>query len=84
MAKPRDVNFSARARKDFEGLENRIKTRVADGVRELADNPLVGKKLKGELSDFRSYRLGSYRVIYRFTPEVVEIALIEHRKDVYR
>ena len=84
MAKPREVNFSARAHKDFEGLENRIKARVADGIRELADNPLAGKKLKGELSDFRSYRLGSYRVIYRFTPAVVEIALIEHRKDVYR
>ena len=84
MAKPRDVNFSARARKDFEGLEHRIKARVADGIRELADNPLTGKKLKGELSDFRSYRLGSYRVIYRLTSAAVEIALIEHRKDVYR
>ena len=84
MAKPRDVNFSARARKDFEGIESRIKARVADGIRELADNPLAGKKLKGELSEFRSYRLGSYRVIYRFTPAIVGIALIEHRKDVYR
>jgi hypothetical protein len=32
----------------------------------------------------RDVNFGSYRVIYRLTPAAVEIALIEHRKDVYR
>ena len=49
-----------------------------------ARNPRLGKKLKGDFEGLRSYRLGTYRIVYRFTRKAVEIIYIEHRKDVYR
>lgn len=44
----------------------------------------LGKKLKGEFEGLRSYRLGSFRIVYRFTKELLDVAHIDHRKDVYR
>ncbi|MDO5500140.1 MAG: type II toxin-antitoxin system RelE/ParE family toxin [Propionibacteriaceae bacterium] len=50
----------------------------------LAENPQrVGKALRFELEGLHSARRGSYRIICRIT-EVVTIAAIEHRADVYR
>jgi len=53
-------------------------------IGELAGNPFLGKKLKGEFEGLRSYRLGPFRIIYRFSKELVEIVYLDHRKDVYR
>ncbi len=84
MPKSKNVNFTARARKDFESLDVVTQKRVADAIRTIADEPLLGKKLKGELSAYRSYRRGPYRIIYSFTLQSLDIVVIEHRKDVYR
>jgi len=84
MARPRSVSFTRTAEKAPQGLEPRLLDRLTAALRELASNPLLGKKLKGDFEGLRSYRLGTYRIVYRFTPESVEIIYIEHRKDVYR
>ena len=62
----------------------RWKERVAMVVEDLAVNPLLGKKLKGEFEGLRSFRLGRYRMIYRFSHDYLEIADFLHRKDAYR
>ena len=50
----------------------------------LAENPRrVGKPLRFELEGLHTARRGDYRVIYRID-DVVTIAAIEHRADVYR
>jgi|MudIll2142460700_1097286.scaffolds.fasta_scaffold45805_2 mRNA-degrading endonuclease RelE of RelBE toxin-antitoxin system len=84
MARPRSVRLSRTAEKALEDLEQRSLDRLKASVRELVDNPLLGKKLKGDFEGLRSYRLGTYRIVYRFTRESVEIVSIDHRKDVYR
>jgi mRNA-degrading endonuclease RelE of RelBE toxin-antitoxin system len=40
--------------------------------------------LKGEFEALRSFRMGSFRIVYRFTKELLEVVYIDHRKDVYR
>ena len=84
MADPRSVSLSRRAVKSIGHAEPRLKERIREAVRELAANPLLGKKLKGELEGLRSYRLGSHRIVYRFTADLLEIVHIDDRKDVYR
>lgn len=84
MAKPRDVRLSHRTEKAIRSIETRFKNRLKEAIRELSNNPLLGKKLKGEFEDFRSYRVGSFRITYRFNKERLEIAYLDDRKDVYR
>jgi mRNA interferase RelE/StbE len=84
MASARGVRLSRTAEKALEGLEQRVLDRLKASLRELAGDPLLGKKLKGDFEGLRSYRLGTYRIVYRFTRELVEIIAIDHRKDVYR
>lgn len=52
----------------------------------LKNDPLAGDKLRGELADFRKYRIGDYRVVYQFDSktETLTIIKIEHRQGVYR
>ncbi len=84
MPSPRSVRISHRAEKSLEALEARFREQLKAALRELSRNPLLGKKLKGELAGLRSYRLGAFRIVYRLTKEAVEVAYIDHRKDVYR
>ena len=48
----------------------------------LAD-PLSGKALKDELAGLRSFRVGTFRVIYRVKRNVVEIVAIGSRERIY-
>jgi len=53
---------------------------------ELKKNPLAGVKLHGELSEFYKFRIGDYRVIYKFDRKkgILEVVKIEHRQGVYK
>lgn len=80
----RSVRLSARAAKAIERLDVRTRERLAEVIRELAVDPLLGKKLKGEWEGLRSYRLGRFRMVYRFNRETLDIVYVDDRKDVYR
>ncbi len=84
MARLRDVRLSRRAEKALDSVDLTYKDHLKDAIRELSRNPLLGKKLKGEFEALRSFRLGSFRIVYRYTKELLEVVFIDHRKDVYR
>lgn len=84
MPRPRDARLSRRAEKVLDATDPRFRERLTEAIRQLSGNPLLGKKLKGELEGLRSYPVGPFRVVYRFTTERLEVVYIEHRKDVYR
>jgi mRNA interferase RelE/StbE len=84
MPGPRSVRISRRAEKILEALDARTQDQLKTALRELSTSPLLGKKLKGELEGLRSYRLGTFRIVYRFTESAVEVVFLDHRKDVYR
>lgn len=84
MPRRRGVKLSRRVEKALEIVEARFKEQFKSAIRELSGNPVLGKKLKGEFEGLRSYRLGPFRIVYRFTKELVEVVYLDHRKDVYR
>lgn len=84
MSNPRSVRLSHAAEKAYEKIERRFKDNIKEAIRELSGNPLLGKKLKGEFEGLRLYRLGSFRIVYRSTRELLEVVYIDDRKDVYR
>ena len=62
-----NIEISPVASKFLERLEKsrkNISERVVRAIDGLKTNPFTGKKLLGELSGFRSLRVGEYRVIY--------------------
>lgn len=54
-------------------------------IREISMGSLGGKKLKGDLSDLRSVRLGStHRLLYREMAEEIQVVDVGPRGDMYK
>ena len=72
--------------KELQRLEKKERVRLVAAIDQLAENPHIGKLLKGEFSGLRRIRSGNYRVIYEINEgEVLILVLrIAHRKEIYR
>ena len=84
VAPARSIEFSRRAARFLDTADPQVRERCRTAVLELANNPLLGKKLKGEFERLRSFRLGTFRIIFIFSKDLLEIVHIDHRRDVYR
>ena len=72
------------ALKELQKINKQERTRVIAAIEQLAENPHIGKLLKGEFSGLRRIRSGNYRVIYEINEgEVLILVLrIAHRKPL--
>lgn len=63
-----------------------IADRIKKNIDSLAADPFRGKKLLGELSDFRSLRVGDYRILYVVIQKrvLIQVVKIGHRREIYR
>ena len=83
------LKISPSALKTLDWIKKRepaLFPRVAGVLDELRMNPFQGKALKGEFVGRYSYRVGSYRVIYKMFKGELLIYVIDigHRRDIYR
>lgn len=80
------VVLAKSAAKDFERIDARYKRAIKNQLVALQENPNLGKKLKDNLSKFRSIREGSYRIIYKVEKKQVLILIvaISHRQSAYK
>lgn len=64
----------------------KIQNKIDEVFDKLKINPLAGAKLGGELGGKYKFRLGDYRIIYKFDPREskVMVVKIEHRQGVYK
>lgn len=78
--------ISRHADKSFLKLPKRIQIRLITAFSAISQNPVMGVKLHGELGQYSKYRVGDYRIIYRFDSKTkrVLIVKIEHRQGVYK
>ena len=79
------IVFAPTAEKQFLNLTKTVQLRVANAIAKLAKDPFLGKQLHGQLRDYRSFRIGDYRVIYYIRQQMVQIEIIRvaHRREVY-
>ena len=73
-----------KAAKELERLEEDLRTRIKERLRELKNSPeSIGKALKP--SGFWSLRIGDYRAIFEIdrAKKQVIVLFIGHRKKVY-
>ncbi len=83
---PYSLKIKQSAFKELQKLDKNERIRIIAAIDQLAENPHIGKLLKGELKGLRRIRSGNYRVIYEINEgEVLVLVLhIAHRKQVYR
>ena len=74
-----------RFERDFRKLPREVKRRLDEAIRVLAENPYVGKRLRGELLGRRSLRVGNYRVVYLVDEERQAVVLlsVKYRRAAY-
>ena len=79
------IIFAPTAAKQFKKLDSSIQFRIEHALTKLSTSPFLGKILKGELRDYRSYRVGDYRIIYFLRKSFIQIEIIRiaHRREVY-
>jgi len=84
------VNYSVKIKrsvaKELSKIEKPERGRLIDAIDRLAENPLQGAVLKGELRGLRRIRVGDYRVLYEVRDQelVVLVVRVRHRREVYR
>ena len=67
-------------------LPPEIKRLARQGLKELADDPWLGKPLEKELLGFHSYRILRYRIVYKIDAEekAITVVSVAHRSTVYK
>jgi len=82
-----DIEFSARAYRQFGKLDVQTRTRLAPAIEALADEPrLAGVAVLVGGEGLYRIRVGAYRVVYAIEDQrlVVLVVKVGHRRDVYR
>ena len=74
---PKDVEQVIRS------LHPDLKRRVRAAVDLLCASPDAGNALKGELTGWRSLRVGRLRIVYRAARRQIEVAAIGPRASIY-
>jgi len=79
------VKVTACANESGKQLSPEIRKAAKAALKELAQNPDLGKELQAELSGFKSYRFLRYRIIYKVDTEKKHAIVwaIGHRRDIY-
>ncbi len=61
-----------------------LKKKVKASLKIILSEPYLGKTLMDELSGLRSFRISSFRIIYRIKePEKIELVAIGPRERIY-
>jgi mRNA interferase RelE/StbE len=61
-----------------------LKRKIKASLKMILSDPHLGKALLDELSGLRSFRVGSFRIIYRVKePERIELIAIGPRERIY-
>ena len=80
------VVIAHRARQDLLDLNWPLIDAVEAALGLLEREPLAGHELRGRLRGLRSFRVGTYRIIYQLSPDqhTVRVAAIRHRSIAYQ
>lgn len=75
-----------RIKKKLDKIKTKHYEKILSALEVLSSDPYLGKRLKGELKSYYSYRVWSYRIIYEIKKKelVILIIRIGYRSEVYR
>lgn len=79
-----EVRYHPQDKKEINRIPPSWRSRIKRVIRELAQHPRKGKRLRGKLEGMRSYRAGNYRIIYTCEKEILYVLCIRHPSEVYK
>lgn len=79
------VLYTEEAARRIRKLDAAVKERVRKAIGRISENPELGKRLTGLLSDRWSYRAGNWRILYKIKKSEVLILILTvgHRSRIY-
>lgn len=79
------VKITVFANNAAKKLSPEIKKAAKTALKELAENPYLGKELQAELSGFWSFRFLRYRIVYKVDThkKIIIVWAIGRRRDIY-
>ncbi len=79
------ARYTSEAAARIRKLHPQVKREIREGIRELLVTPLAGHALQFELAGLRSYRIRTYRIIYRINDDesCLDIVFVGPRRNVY-
>lgn len=82
----KDLQLAHSVDKNLSKLPKNIQSKIISSFDKIQQNPISGIKLHGELKDYYKFRVGDYRIIYRFDTKESKVLIvkIEHRQGVYK
>lgn len=81
---PFQIEYSLKAFEQLKKLDKPARTQIFKRLEKLAENPELAKTLSNVFKNYRSERIGKFRVIFSIRKKTLLIAKIGHRKTVYR
>lgn len=80
------IKLTKIAVKDLKKLDKKYQKVVGKAIDRLAENPKLGKPLKGKLKGVWRLRFSRYRILYEIQNKklIVIVFEVKHRKEVYR
>lgn len=79
------ARYTTEAAERIRKLHPQVKREIKRGIKELLLAPLAGHALQFELAGLRSYRIRTYRIIYRIHDDeaCLDIVFVGPRRNVY-
>ena len=79
------VVLAEKASNSLNRIEKRFKDQILVALKGLEKSSLLGKKLWGQYKNYRSLRVGEYRIIYQVRASALIILVIKigNRQGVY-
>lgn len=80
------LHIAANARKELKKISQIHQEAIVSALKELREEPFIGKPLTRELTGKFSCRVGVYRIIYKVSSQdkIVQILTAGHRSVVYQ
>jgi mRNA interferase RelE/StbE len=70
-------------RREIRHLPPELKFKVRGAFDDIRARPKTGKPLEEDLAEYRSYRIGKYRLIYRIKENRLILEAFGSRRDIY-
>lgn len=79
------IIFTNRALKDLEKIDKETQIRIAEKLKEYAENPFkyARKLISPQIGTYR-FKIEDYRIIFDIDEENIVVLRIGHRKSIYK
>lgn len=79
------IRLTGRAKKELKNIRKIYKAAINSAIEEIKENPFAGKPLTRELTKKFSYKIDSYRIIYKVNKKdkIIIVLTAGHRGIIY-